>query len=81
MMQEQPDQFGLVYAQRPFKCSECGNRVMLGTNHTGQCYPQCQGKCRQISQQKDRHGEIVGETVLPKQTAHVYDVEAAQEDK
>lgn len=53
-------------AYRLYECSECGNRVVIQTNHQIECYPVCKGKCRQIITGKNT------EHVLPTQTAHKY---------
>lgn len=54
-------------ARRLYRCADCGNEVVLQTNHRVTCYPVCAGRCRQIV---NPHTE--GEVVLPRQTTHVF---------
>ena len=51
--------------QRLYACNDCGNERLLTTNHEGECYPICTGKCRDII-----YPHTAREVVLTKQTAH-----------
>ena len=51
--------------RRIYQCDDCGQKVVITTNHEGQCYPTCKGKCRQIT---NPHTER--ERVSQKQTTH-----------
>lgn len=33
---------------RAYACSECGTETTIQTNHTGSCFANCAGKCRDI---------------------------------
>lgn len=57
----------IMYKYRNYRCRECGNKVMTGTNHEMDIYPDCQGKCRQII-----NPHTANEVVLRKQTAHKF---------
>lgn len=61
-----PDWSPLI-KKRLYKCSECGNDVMLQTNHSGSCFPFCRGSCRQIINPNTSR-----EVVYKKQTKHLY---------
>ena len=52
---------------REYQCKDCGHIIKTTTNHTGECYPTCQGKCRQII-----NPHTAREIMLPKQTTHIY---------
>lgn len=52
-------------ALRLYACTECGNEVAINTNHRGECYPQCLGRCRQIL-----NPHTAREVVMRKQTPH-----------
>lgn len=58
-------------ARRVYRCSECNNEVITETNHTGSCYPVCEGKCRQII-----NPHTAREIVMKKMTKHLYIKEA-----
>lgn len=55
------------FGSRVYKCSGCGHEIVTTTNHTGSCYPMCEGSCRQII-----NPHTAREVVLRKQTKHVY---------
>jgi len=57
----------IKYAQRLYECVKCGNRITTGTNHRGEIYPTCKGKCRQIL-----NPHTAKEIVLPTQSAHKF---------
>ena len=59
--------------KRLYECEECGNQVVVETNHTGHCYSVCKGKCRQII-----NPHTAREIVLPKQTSHKFVGEAQE---
>lgn len=54
-------------ATRIYKCRECGHEIKTQTNHRVDCYPTCQGRCRQIL-----NPNTAREVVLRKNTAHMY---------
>lgn len=54
-------------AKRLYECTKCGNQVETQTNHRGEIYPTCTGKCRQII---NPHTE--NEKVFQAQTAHKF---------
>ena len=55
------------HAKRLYECRECGHQMQFNTNHRIDCYPICEGKCRQILSPHTRK-----EVVLSKVTAHKY---------
>lgn len=57
----------LPYAVRIYQCVDCDQLARVGTNHNGECYPQCTGRCRQII-----NPNTAREVVLRKSTAHRY---------
>ncbi len=57
----------MKYKKRVYECTKCGNVITTGTNHTGEIYPTCTGKCRQII-----NPHTAREIVLPRQTAHKF---------
>lgn len=57
----------LPYAVRIYQCVDCDQLVQTGTNHNGECYPICRGRCRQII-----NPNTAREVVLQKQTTHRY---------
>lgn len=56
--------------QRRYRCKDCGNEVIISTNHHSDCWPQCTGKCRQYI--RTGRGANEREVVLPKTTTHEY---------
>ena len=62
-------------ARRVYACRECGHEIETSTNHREDCYPVCEGKCRQYL--RTGRGTAERELVLPLQTAHrfIRDVE------
>jgi len=60
----------LQVAKRLYRCRECGNEVVLETNHQIDCYPVCAGKCRYYI--RTGRGAAEQELVLRKQTAHEF---------
>lgn len=57
-------------AYRKYKCSRCGHETVIQTNHRMECYPQCEGKCRDYV--RVGKGAAEQEIVLRTQTPHIY---------
>lgn len=43
--EKEPPNTTVKYAVRLYECEKCGHQEKIGTNHYGQCYPECKGKC------------------------------------
>ncbi len=54
-------------ARRRYQCAKCGHIITTTTNHRSECWPLCEGRCRQII-----NPHTAKEVVLRTQTTHHY---------